>query len=343
MTVGQRTRVSLVILNWNSYRATIACLESVFLMVKGEIKLDIYLVDNGSEDNSVDKLANHLIGCGLSLAGSSFKDGLKYQTFMENSTDSSKKTNTGLGEIYLIEAGVNGGYAKGNNIGLRFAQRLSYDYYWILNNDTQVERACLKQLIEKAREDDRETGLWGVKLMQLNNPDELECFGGYQISLITMRGHPTRDLSHFRRLQDNKNSCGSFYISGASMMLSSHLLDHIKSLSEDYFLYCEEVDLASRMGAFKMSVADKAVVFHVGGGSAKTANGKGGFGSAQSEYRMARSKVIYSLKYNKKFITSVITFQFLRGLKSILFGHGISLFKAIVLGIKSGFLFRSEL
>lgn len=52
-----------------------------------------------------------------------------------------------LGYTFL-EAGHNGGYASGNNIGLRYALEKGYQYGWVMNNDILIEdRHILDKLV----------------------------------------------------------------------------------------------------------------------------------------------------------------------------------------------------
>ena len=51
-----------------------------------------------------------------------------------------------MSAVTRIETGSNRGYAAGNNVGLRYALRAGYDYFWVLNNDTVVERDALQPL-----------------------------------------------------------------------------------------------------------------------------------------------------------------------------------------------------
>ncbi len=103
-------KVSIIILNWNQPEFTINC-------VKGVLKQDyndfeILLVDNGSDDNSLE---------------------IFEEEFSENK------------KIRILESGKNLGYAGGNNFGVKNSEG---DYIVILNNDTLVEEKWLSELIK---------------------------------------------------------------------------------------------------------------------------------------------------------------------------------------------------
>jgi GT2 family glycosyltransferase len=52
----EKSRVSIIILNWNGWRDTIECLESLYRI--DYPNYDVIVVDNGSTDDSIKKLRN---------------------------------------------------------------------------------------------------------------------------------------------------------------------------------------------------------------------------------------------------------------------------------------------
>lgn len=103
--------VTIIILNWNSADRTIACIETLQRINYDNFR--IYLVDNGSTDDSADRLAQ--------LKGVIFKRNV-----------------------------VNLGYTGANNEAMREAVTAGTDYVWLLNNDTVVPRDCLARLVSLA-------------------------------------------------------------------------------------------------------------------------------------------------------------------------------------------------
>ena len=106
-------RVALVILNWNDWEATRACLESTTRLTYPSV--DTYVVDNGSLDGSPDQVAD---------------------TFPE---------------ARLIRLGENRGYGGGMNAGIRAGLEDGGDYVLCLNNDMTVDPGFLEPLVEAAR------------------------------------------------------------------------------------------------------------------------------------------------------------------------------------------------
>lgn len=132
-------RVSIVILNWNSYQVTLDCLLSLRKM--DYRNFEVVLVDNGSVDGSPAKL-------------------------QEN-----------VPEIRLIRNAANLGFAGGCNVGMRDALHRGADYILLLNNDTIVAPDFLSQLVRVA-ESDEKIGAVSPKVLFFDHPDRLNYAGG---------------------------------------------------------------------------------------------------------------------------------------------------------------------
>jgi GT2 family glycosyltransferase len=107
----------VVVLNWNRWRHTLdclACLEKVT-----HPPHTIVVVDNGSDDDSVERIRE------------------------------------GFPDLRLIETGANLGYAGGNNVVLREALAEGADFIWVLNNDTCPEPEALGELLSSAEAEPR--------------------------------------------------------------------------------------------------------------------------------------------------------------------------------------------
>jgi GT2 family glycosyltransferase len=135
----RQPRVSIIILNWNSYEVTLDCLLS--LRKIDYPNFEIILVDNGSVDGSPEKL-------------------------LEN-----------VSEIRLIRNATNLGFAGGCNVGIRNALRRGTDYLLLLNNDTIVAPDFLTQLV-RFTESDEKIGAASPKVLFFDHPDRLNYAGG---------------------------------------------------------------------------------------------------------------------------------------------------------------------
>ena len=119
----------IIILNWNGASDTIECLTSLY-NAKGEHF--IVVVDNGSSDDSVERIISYLSNSNI-----------KYRV---------RERGEKLGdapdafECIVFKTLANFGFAKGNNEALRFLAPHTADSYILLNNDTLVEEDFLTEL-----------------------------------------------------------------------------------------------------------------------------------------------------------------------------------------------------
>jgi GT2 family glycosyltransferase len=143
-TFEQVPSVCCVVLNWNGWRDTVMCLES--LRKSDYSNLTILMVDNGSTDDSVSMVQK---SCPW---------------------------------VEVLETHANLGFAGGNNHGIRLALDRGVKYIWLLNNDTIVEEGTLAALVAVA-ESDPELGEIGSVLFYAHQPDKVQTWGGGAISL----------------------------------------------------------------------------------------------------------------------------------------------------------------
>lgn len=113
--------------NYNGRRYLEGFLQSVLALDYPEACCRVVIVDNGSTDDSVELLRGQ------------------------------------FPQVSLVEAGRNLGFAGGCNLGIR---AMTSDYVALANNDTVVESAWLRRLVEVAESDPR-VGLVGSKILFL--------------------------------------------------------------------------------------------------------------------------------------------------------------------------------
>ena len=131
--------VFIIILNWNGWKDTVACVESCLNLTYTNYR--ILIIDNKSTDGSVAELKAR------------------------------------LPEIEIVETDRNLGFAGGNNVGIRIALDQHADYIWLLNNDTVVDPQCLSQMLQAA-EADNHIGMVGSKIYYHHKSETLWFAGG---------------------------------------------------------------------------------------------------------------------------------------------------------------------
>ena len=101
------SKISFVILNYKTYEESIACAESILAIREGA-EVQIVIVDNGSGNESVERLRKH---------------------FADEPT------------VHVLAAPENLGFARGNNLGIRYArEQFDPDFIVAANSDILFEQ-----------------------------------------------------------------------------------------------------------------------------------------------------------------------------------------------------------
>ncbi len=244
-------RVTAIVLNWNGRDDTLRCLTS--LKHLDYSNLEIVVVDNGSDDDSVFVIQR------------AFPD------------------------IYIIETGVNLGYAGGNNVGIRWALARKTEYVLVLNNDTIVAPDFLKALCRNASILPKRSVI-GCAMLFDDRPDTIWMLGGVW------------DRSSGRFLYDGANRLLSEYVDivrevdyvvGCALAVPSSVLQEIGLLDEEYFLHYEEIDFCTRARKYgiRCFVGTNAKLWH------KVAASFGGDESPMAEYFRTRNKLLWARRH----------------------------------------------
>ncbi len=285
--------LGVVIVTFNSTEVIHGCLES--LMAATDVNLRVVIVDNSSADDTVEcirfwmkRTKNFTLPSDLPFP---LEKNSKSVPFFE--TDGSDAP-PDKEAITLLHAGVNGGFAAGVNRGMAYlAQDLEITRFWILNPDCVVPPNTPKALAEHP-EPDGGFALMGGRINYLFPPDKIQSDGGMirPLTGVTVNLNRGRaEGSVVRQVQEKID-----FICGASMVASRKFYELAGPMSEDYFLYYEEVDWALRRGNFPLLWCDTAPVYHHVGSSIGS-----GYLSRESTpfaiYFIYRSRLIFVRKH----------------------------------------------
>jgi len=209
--------VYILILNYNNFVKTINCINSILDSNYQYYK--ILLIDNHSSDNS-------------------------YSRF-------SKWINiNNIKSIELIKNNKNGGYAYGNNVGLKIVNKYpDCNLIWILNNDTLVHKESLSELIKSY--DSSTSSIYGSKIINYNN-NNVESLGG----IVNKDNLKTENIIEHTGNID--------YIPGVSLFFSKDIISQIGYIPEDYFMYYEDVDWCTKALSknIKLKIVNRSEVYH---------------------------------------------------------------------------------
>ena len=210
----------------------------------------------------------------------------------------------------MIRNDANLGFAGGNNPGLRYAlARNDFAYVWLLNNDTVVAAETLGSLIEKAehyKSAESKVGIIGSKLFFYRNPEIIQSVGGvYNKWLAATRQIGLFDKDHGQ--YDNEGVADKTdYPTGASLFVFKEFLQDVGLMSEDYFLYFEELDwvLRGKRRHWKTGYCWQARVYHKEGATIGSSS-DGAQRSEMSDYFGVKNRIVFTKKFYPHCLWSV--------------------------------------
>lgn len=307
--------ITIVIVNWNGYKDTIECLESLIRLDYNDF--NIIIVDNGSSDGSIGHIEEWArspyfkkpCGAPWSLIDGERKRVVSYQVVKNDSI----KSNESNYLITIIDTGINLGFAGANNVGMRWAfVNSDVEYVWLLNNDTVVESSSLGILFDKIKMDEN-LGILGSCLLYYDKPNTIQALGGFYNYWLGRGGHIATGIDVRSPIPSAEKYKKLTYIIGASMLVRRSLFEEFGGMSEKYFLYFEEIDWAHRIKAsYKQDVENRAIVYHKEGSSIGTsAHGRG---SDTSIYYLT----VNSFRWAAKFVPWILPMIFIRHLKDLI-------------------------
>jgi GT2 family glycosyltransferase len=212
--------VFVIVLNYNGMEYLKTCLSSLELQTYTNYKIVVF--DNASTDNSVEFVIKN------------------------------------FPNITLIQGEKNFGFAKGNNLAIKFALSQKADYVFLVNNDTFIKKDLIEKLINTV-ESDHSIGIAGPAVFDLKNKRSIQEMG----MAIDRFGYPLAIKN-----SPKKDSC-IFFVSGCAMMIKSELISKIGFFDEKYFMFAEDLDLCWRaqLAGYKITVNETARIYHASGAS----------------------------------------------------------------------------
>ena len=320
-------KVYIVILNYNGWRDTLECLESV-------LKLDypnfrIVVVDNHSTDGSFERIQAWARGelpaevQNPALALMSMPSCPKpVQVHLASADDIAPDVHARQEDkaILLVKSPDNRGYAAGNNLGIRLAlQDRECSYLWLLNNDTVVQPDALSRLVQRLQEEPA-AGICGSTLVHYHNPSTVQARGGAKFNRWTATSVHVGESSPFPLPANAPVTEPLDYVIGASMFVSRAFVEHVGLMYEDYFLYFEEIDWSWRKGDFRVAYAPHSVVYHKEGASTgmnkkAVQYGKGG------DFYLHRNRLLFARRNDPVALPTVVLRLLLVFLNSVQAGR----------------------
>lgn len=263
MTVINNPQVAVIVLNFNGLKETQDCLASLRRVNQNSFNLKIIVVDNASQDGSVEALSN-------------------------------------LKDIELIQSQKNLGFAGGMNLGIKFALNQRCDFVIIMNNDTYVDPDFITNMLKSTGEADIISPKiyfapgfeFHKQRYKKSDLGKIIWYAGGEIDWQNIVG------KHLGVDELDRGQFKKTFISlatGCCMMVSSSTFNKIGYLDEKYFMYLEDMDFCHRAqkAGLKILFEPEAFIWH------KNASSAGGSGSKLQDYYITRNRLYFAFKYAK--------------------------------------------
>ena len=277
------TSLSIVIVSYKVKYFLRQCIQSIYCS-NCKIQYEIIVVDNASNDGSIQMLAKH------------------------------------FPEVKVIANTENLGFSKANNQGFRIADS---EYILILNPDTIIQEDTLQRCYDYHKPHPK-IGAIGVRMIDGTGQFLPESKRGFptpmnalykmlRISLVFPKSSIFNRyyLGHLDEHQTNEVDV----LTGAFMWVRNDVLDQVGGFDEDYFMYGEDIELSYQINSngHKIVYLPETSIIHFKGESTKKASFKylKNFYGAMGIYakkRNSNSGFLWSLILQLGIVFSALTF-----------------------------------
>lgn len=208
-------KLSIVIVNYNVKYFLRQTLLSVFNS-RTDFPYDVYVVDNASEDGSVQMLQKE------------------------------------FPRVIILANTDNKGFSKANNQAIRISKG---EYVLLLNPDTVIEEDTLHKIVAYM-DTDATAGALGVYMIDGKGeylPESKRGFPSPEAAFYKLFGFSklfpkNKKFGKYHLTYLNRNNIHTVdVLSGAFMLLRRAVIDEVGLLDEDYFMYGEDIDLSYRI------------------------------------------------------------------------------------------------
>lgn len=224
--------LSIILLNYKQKGLLKQCIKGIVL-AQPALSYEIIVVDNNSGDGSLEMVA--------AMFEPTIDDGYSTVPIYQNLK---------VPPIKTIQAGSNGGFAVGNNLGIKQA---SGKYIMILNSDIAVVPGALEKMYS-FMEENLEVGIIGPKLINPDGSVQYSCrrFPSfltpfYRRTFFGKLSFAKRPTDHYLMKDfDHKKNISVDWLFGACLLARKSALDKVGVFDENFFMYFEDLDLCRR-------------------------------------------------------------------------------------------------
>ncbi|WP_203114770.1 glycosyltransferase family 2 protein [Alicyclobacillus sp. TC] len=223
-------RIAVIIVTWNKSNFVLSLLNSLNKIKKENYKLDYFVVDNASTDDTVLLIK-------------------KYHP-----------------DVNLIVNKENLGGTGGFNTGISSVVKSGkYEYLWLLDNDVVLDENTFIELIN-AMKTDNNIGAIGSQMRQLENPEIINENGG--LIIPEMGGvyllHHGMKVDEFAKLKESQKLISVHYCAAASLLVRKEVIDKV-GLWADMFIHFDDIEWCMRIRkyGYKIYCNPKSIIWHM--------------------------------------------------------------------------------
>lgn len=256
--------IFVVIVNYNGISDTKDCLKSLKKLQITNYKLQIIVVDNGSQKDDVAHLKREK-------------------------------------HIHLIVNKENTGFTGGNNAGIKYSLENGADYILLLNNDTIVKEDLVEKFLEASKKYPK-AGIFSPKIYfypgyefykdKYSKAEEGKViwYAGGILDWNNVYGSnygvDDTDIGQYEKVYEPD------FATGACMFIRAEVFKKIGLLNEQYFLYMEDVEFSQRAkrAGFKILQIPVAIVWH-------KVSRSSAIGGQLNDYFITRNRLQFGLRY----------------------------------------------
>lgn len=214
------TSISLAIVTYNNSKIIENTVRSVLAGIPSEYPYKLYIIDNNSQDNTIDLI---------------------------------RKIE---GNIEIIELGINKGFGYGHN---KVLDILNSKYHFIVNPDIEIENSNqIKKMIEYL-EKNQEVGMlsplilspdYSIQYLCKTNPTVFDMF----IRRISPNLFKQRQERYVMKHTSYNEIMQLDYASGSFMVFKTEIYKKMNGFDDSFFMYLEDADITRRVNQVSKAI-----------------------------------------------------------------------------------------
>lgn len=187
----------------------------------------------------------------------------------DNSCDELRREFLGNQRVIILQSDRNGGFAYGNNIGIRYAiHNIQFEFILLINNDTQSDSQITLNFVEFYLKNNSSfnIGILTGKIYYLDKVNAISSAGGYLSKFRGVGKHIGMGEVDSGQYDDVKSLT---FATACLWFFHKSLIDEVGYLPEEYFMYIEDVDYCMAVQRHKKAIiyVPQVKIWHKVGGT----------------------------------------------------------------------------